>query len=79
MEILSFFIAIIVLVAILKIISIPFKIILKFIMNSIVGGIVLAILAYFGIIVVLNGWIIVLTGLFGIPGMIIALIISMFI
>ena len=79
MSILSFFIAIIVLIAILKIISLPFRLIIKFLINSMIGGIILAILAYFGIVVILNGWIIILTGLLGIPGLIIGLIISMFI
>ena len=79
MSILSFFIAIIVLFAILKIIALPFKIIIKFLINSIIGGIILAILAYFGIVVILNAWIIILTGLLGIPGLVLGLIISMFI
>ena len=79
MSILSFFIAIIVLFAILKIIALPFKIIIKFLINSMIGGIILAVLAYFGIVVILNAWIIILTGLLGIPGLILGLIISMFI
>lgn len=79
MSIVSFFIAIIVLCTILKLISLPFKIIIKFLINSIIGGIILAILAYFGIVVILNAWIIILTGLLGIPGLVLGLIISMFI
>ena len=79
MVVISFLITIMVLCAILKLIALPFKIIIKFIINSIVAGILLAILAYFGIVVVLNAWIIILTGLLGIPGLVIGLIISMFI
>ena len=56
-----------------------FKIAIKFIINSIVGGIVLAICAFFGIGIILNWWMIVLTGLFGIPGFAIAVLLTMFI
>lgn len=76
MSILSFFIGIAVLIAILKIIALPFKIIFKFIINSIVGGIVLWIFAFFGIGVAVNNIMILLTGLFGIPGLIIALLLT---
>ena len=76
MSILSFIIGLAVLVLVLKVISLPFKIIIKFIINSIVGGIVLWILAFFGIVVAVNTLMIVLTGLFGIPGLVIALILT---
>lgn len=76
MSILSFLIGIVVLIVVLKIISLPFKIILRFILNSIVGGIVLWILAFFGIVVAVNNIMILLTGLFGIPGLVIALILT---
>jgi inhibitor of the pro-sigma K processing machinery len=69
MNILTYIIAIVILLAVLKIIALPFKIIIRFIINSIIGGIVLWILAYFGIIVILNWWIVVLTGIFGVPGL----------
>lgn len=74
MSILSFIIGIIVLIVVLKIIALPFKIIFRFILNSIIGGIVLWILAFFGIVVAVNNIMILLTGLFGIPGLVIALI-----
>ncbi len=76
MSIVSFIIAIGVLVLVLKLISLPFKIIIKFIINSIIGGIFLAVLSMIGIGITINGLMVVLTGLFGIPGMIIAIIIS---
>lgn len=79
MGFLSYIIAVAVLLGILKIMALPFKIIIKFIINSFVAGILLAILAYFGIMVILTPWIIILTGFFGIPGLVVALIISMFI
>ena len=76
MGIVSFIIAIGVLVLVLKLISLPFKIIIKFIINSIIGGIFLAVLSILGIGITVTGLMVVLTGLFGIPGMIIAIIIS---
>lgn len=76
MEIISFIIAIVALVIVLKLISLPFKIIKKFVINSIIGGIVLAALSMLGIGIPVTGLMVVLTGLFGIPGMIIAVIIS---
>lgn len=76
MSIVSFIIAIGVLVLVLKLISLPFKIIIKFIVNSIIGGIFLAVLSMLGIGITITGLMVVLTGLFGIPGMIIAIIIS---
>ena len=79
MGIMSFIFAIIGLIIFLKLIALPFKLIFRFIINSIIGGIVLWILAFFGIFVVLNWWTIVLTGLLGVPGLVIAVLITMFI
>lgn len=79
MGIIPFIISVAVLVLVLKIIALPFKIIIKFIINSVVAGIILAVLAYFGVVVVLNIGTIILTGLLGIPGLIIGLIITMLI
>ena len=76
MSIVSFIIAIAELIFVLKIFSLPFKIIIRLVINSIVGGIVLAILSMIGIGITITGLMVVLTGLFGIPGMIIAIIIS---
>ena len=77
MSILYYLIGLAVLVLILKIISLPFKIIIRFIINSIVGGIVLWVLAFFVIGIAVNTVMIILTGLFGIPGLVIALILTM--
>lgn len=79
MSILSFIIGIGVLIVVLKILTFPIRLIFKFVVNSIIGGIILGICAFFGIVVVLNWWIILLTGVFGVPGLVIGLIISMFI
>lgn len=78
MSIVSFLIGIALLVIVLKIISLPFRIIIKFIINSIIGGIILAICAYFGILINVYWWTILLTGLFGVPGFVIATIITIF-
>lgn len=79
MNILYFIAALAVLVIILKILTFPIKLIFKFICNSIIGGIILYILAKIGIFVTITWWSILITGIFGIPGAIIAIIISMFI
>lgn len=79
MGIISFIIGLAILVAILKILTFPIKLIIKFVFNSILGGIVLAIFAFFGIGIVVYWWTILLVGLLGIPGLIIATIIAMFI
>lgn len=72
--ILYYLIAFAVMIGILKIIALPFKIAIKFIINSIVGGIVLWICAFFGIGIAVNTAMIILTGLFGVPGLVIALL-----
>ena len=79
MNILSFLASIAVLIIVLKLLTFPFKLIIKFVINSIIGGIVIAALSFFGIAITIKWWTIVLTGLLGVPGVVIAFIISMFI
>ena len=79
MSILGFIIGMALLIIVLKILTFPIKLIFKFAINSIIGGIILAICAFFGIIVTVNTGMIILTGLFGVPGLVIALIITMII
>ena len=76
MDIISYIIAIAVLIIFLKILSLPFKIIMKFVANSIIGGIIIAALSFFGIGIAIEWWTVVLTGLLGVPGLVIALIIT---
>lgn len=77
MEILSYVIPIIVVLVILKVLSLPLKIIKTFLINSIVGGVILFALSYLGILsIAITWWVLALTGLFGIPGLIIAIILS---
>ena len=76
MDIISYIIAIAVLIIFLKILSLPFKIIMKFVANSIIGGIIIVALSFFGIGIAIEWWTVVLTGLLGVPGLVIALIIT---
>ncbi len=79
MDIISFLIGIGVLIVVLKIMLLPAKIILKFVLNSILGGIILMICASFGLIITVYWWTVLLVGLLGIPGFVISLIITIFI
>ena len=79
MGIISFLATIAVLIIILKLLTLPFKLIIKFVINSIIGGITIAALSFFGVAIAIKWWTIVLTGLLGVPGVVIAVIISMFI
>lgn len=71
---LSYIIPVIVVIVILKILALPLKLLKTVIINAIVAGLLLLVLSYFGIIVNLAWWGYVLTGLLGIPGLIIAVI-----
>ena len=45
----SFLIGLVLLIIVLKILTFPLKVVIRFVINSIVGGIVLGIFAFFGI------------------------------
>ena len=78
MEYLGFLIAIIVLFVILKILALPLKIIIKLMLNALIGGAVLFFLnivgARFGLIIDINWISTLLVGFFGVPGVILVLI-----
>ena len=78
MEYLGFFIAILVLFIILKILALPLKIIIKLMLNAFIGGVVLFLLnivgARFGLIIDINWISTLLVGFFGVPGVILVLI-----
>ena len=76
MGILSYLVPIIILIVILKILALPLKIIKAIIINSIIGGLILFALSLLGIVIALAWWGYVLTGLFGVPGLIIAIILT---
>ena len=63
---------------ILKIISLPMKIIGRLIINSILGFALIFILGFFGITLTLSWWGYALIGIFGIPGVIFIVLFSMF-
>lgn len=71
---LAYIVPAIVVIIVLKLLSIPLKLLKTVIINAIVAGILLFVLSYFGIVVNLAWWGYVLTGLLGIPGLIIAVI-----
>ena len=79
MHILSYVVALAIFLVVLKILSLQIKIIFKLFINSLAAGLVLFVLAHFGIIIVLNTGIILLSAILGIPGLIIGIIITMFI
>ena len=76
MEIVGFILTAMVVLIILKILLLPVKLIIKFGVNILVGGILLGICSALGIGIVLYWWTIALTAVLGIPGFFIALIIT---
>ena len=78
-EILTFIGAVMVLCIILKIISIPVKIIVKLLINALIGGVVLFLINLTGLITLNITWITALiVGFLGIPGVIIVILIQYF-
>lgn len=71
MPILPFIIGVVILFVILKILSMPMKIIVKFLINAVVGMIVIYVLNLFGVGLVLNWITALIIGFLGIPGVII--------
>ena len=76
MSIVSFLIGVLILFVILKLLSMPFKIIWKLIVNSILGFIVIYVLKFFGFDIDIQTYTYVLIGLLGIPGAVISIVIS---
>lgn len=77
MNFLIYVVAIVILMVVLKILTFPIKLIGKILVNSIIGGILLYVLAKVGIFMVITWWSLLLTGILGIPGVIIAVILTM--
>ena len=77
MSFVTFIIGVAILVVVLKILTFPLKLIFKFVINSIIGGVVLFLLAKIGIFVIVAWWSILLVGVLGVPGVIIAVILSL--
>ena len=75
-EIVGFILTAMVFLIILKILTLPFKIIIKVGLNILVGGIVLGICTALGIGIVIHWWTIALTAILGLPGFFIAALIA---
>ncbi len=74
MTIAMYIIALLVLFIVLKLLSLPMRIIIKFIINAIVGGIVILILNLFGLGLELTWITAAIVGFLGVPGVIIVAI-----
>lgn len=76
MQVLPFIIGIVILFVVLKILSMPMKIIIKFLINAVIGGIVIYVLNLFGVGMTLNWITSLIVGFLGIPGVIIVAILQ---
>ena len=72
--ILTYIFAIVILFAVLKIIGLSMKIIIKFIFNALIGGIVLSVINLFGANITITWLSAAIVGFLGVPGVIIVLI-----
>ena len=83
MLILPFLVGIAILFIVLKILALPMKIIIKLLINAIVGGVVVVAVnligANFGFAITLNWITALIVGILGIPGVLIAGIVQFFI
>ena len=76
MPFLGYIIGILVLFIILKILSLPMKIIVKFLINAVVGVVVLYVLNLLGVGLIINWITALIVGFLGIPGVIIVAILQ---
>ena len=80
MEYLSFLVALIVLFLVLKIIAAPIKIIIKLMLNALAGGVVLFLInmigASFGFVLDINWITSLIVGIFGMPGVILVILLQ---
>lgn len=78
MSYLSFFIAIVILFIVLKLISLPLKLIIKLMVNAFLGGAILFLInlvgARFGFLLEINWLTSLLVGFLGVPGVILVVI-----
>ena len=78
MSYLSFFIAIVILFIVLKLISLPLKLIIKLMVNAFLGGAILFLInlvgARFGFVLDINWLTSLLVGFLGVPGVIVVVI-----
>lgn len=72
----SFIIPALVVLLVLKLIALPFKILIKVGINIFLGGLIIFGLSLIGITITLTWWMAAIVGILGIPGAIIAIILS---
>lgn len=72
--ILVYVLAVLILFAVLKLLGLSMKIILRFVFNALVGGIVISIINLFGANITITWLSAALVGFLGVPGVIIVLI-----
>ena len=72
--IITYILAVVILFVVLKLIGLSMKIIMKFIFNALVGGIVISLINLFGANITLTWLSAALVGFLGVPGVIIVLI-----
>ena len=76
MPFLGYIIGILVLFVILKILALPMKIIVKFLINAVIGVVVLYVLNLLGVGLVINWITALIVGFLGVPGVIIVAILQ---
>ena len=82
-SILPFLITILVLFIILKLVSMPFKVIIRFLLNSVLGGLAILVINYigtsYGVYIGLNIFTSVFVGITGLPGVLVLFLLNYFI
>lgn len=68
MQFLPYLIGVVVLFVILKILTLPMKLIIKFVINAIIGGVIIYGLSLFGVGIVINWITALIVGILGVPG-----------
>lgn len=76
MSFVTFIIGVLVLFLILKLLALPMKLIIKFVINAVIGGIIIYGLSFLGIGIVINWITTLIVGFLGIPGVIIVAILQ---
>jgi len=76
MSLITFLAGVLILFIILKILALPMKLIIKFVINAVIGGIIIYGLSFLGIGIVINLITTLIVGFLGIPGVIIVAILQ---
>ncbi|MCI8392780.1 MAG: transcriptional regulator [Clostridia bacterium] len=76
MSLITFLAGVLILFIILKILALPMKLIIKFVINAVIGGIIIYGLSFLGIGIVINWITTLIVGFLGIPGVIIVAILQ---